>query len=115
MPVLNRVVDFFEQIIPGDYDNHLHFRLYECNYCNFEVLDGGKWYKVDASHPWSKLYEDEDVTEDIAIRLEKAAGVAWNSWQVPKDEYVKHYEDLLRAEFDDVRFLGTDYIPGAVY
>ena len=94
-----------------------NFVLYETGYCNFEVLDGGNWYKVDLNHPWHELYEGEDVPEDIATRLERVAvqDEGWNSWQVPTEEFVKHNEDLLRSEFDDVRFLGTDYVPGAVY
>ncbi|MDO4533807.1 MAG: hypothetical protein Q4C36_08820 [Coriobacteriia bacterium] len=114
MSVINKIK---EKLLGDDYDNHSYFRLYECNYCNFEVLDSGKWYKVDVFHPYPELYEDEDIPEGIIERVDGtiASDESWNGWQVPKDEYVKHYEDLLRAEFDDVRFLGTDYVPGAVY
>ena len=107
-----------EKVFLDDFDPYNgNFVLYETGYCNFEVLDSGKWYKVDVDHPYPELYEDEDVPKFVIERVENAlaSDESWNEWQVSVDEFVKHNEDLLRAEFDDVRFLGTDYVPGAVY
>lgn len=90
----------------------VHRPFSEKQYCIFEVLDGGVWYRIDTTCLQPELYES--VPESVVVR---ARGAIRNSnyngdYRVdpaPYDEFA------LREEFDDVRFLGTDFVPGVVF
>lgn len=89
----------------------------------FDVLDGGKWYRIDAAHPVSELYVGvpESVQRrareailaaiDAAIDTENGIGDAPTTI-VSDCDHTDEYEAILRTVFDDVRFVETDYIHG---
>ena len=92
------------------------FTLYKTSACNFEVLDRGRWYKIDTRHLSSGYYENTDVTEGV---LERARSVVWPIYE--SDEWndlvdpIPLYTKALLDEFDDARFVNMTIVPGAIY
>ena len=80
-------------------------------YCIFEVLDAGTWYRIDTTCLRPEFYVD--VPEGVVTRAREAKrGSSYNGdYRVDPAPY---FEAALREEFDDVRFLGTDFVPGVV-
>lgn len=91
----------------------------------FDVLDGGRWYRIDAAVPESDYYEGvpEDVQRractavdaviDAAIDAENGVGDAPTT--ILRDiDHTDEYEAILRTVFDDVRFVETDFKPGVI-
>lgn len=91
--------------------------LYETDACNFEVLDGGKWYKVDIMHPYPDLYVDTDVPVSVVNRV----NALWDELDKPDplfwidNDPVPGMLEALRREFNDARFVNMTIIPGAIY
>lgn len=118
MGVLGKIKDFILSLLPtGEYDPwEGSFVLYESDACNFEVLDKGMWYRIDAEHLESDLYEDEPVPESVLARAREVLDPFWRSpqchWGIDPTPY---YQDLLSKEFDNVRFINMTFKPGAVY
>lgn len=105
MPWRNEIEPF-----PGTFDPM------KDDYCTFNVKNGGKWYTVDVFHPYADWYPD--VPEEVCSRVEKALAAAEGKHPEVRSELVDptpFYEESLRAEFDDIEFLGTDFIPGVIY
>ena len=84
-------------------------------YCIFDVLDAGVWYRIDTTCLRPEFYAD--VPEDVIRRADRkkweaVMGTKAGNYRVNPAPY---FEAALREEFDDVRFLGTDFVPGMVY
>ncbi len=88
--------------------------LYETDACNFEVLDGETWYKVDAEHPLPELYEETDVPSEIVVRARKALDAIYDKLDWREDP-TPAYLEALRREFDDARFVNMTILPGVIY
>ncbi len=91
---------------------HGQFELYRSDACNYEVLDDGVWYKIDASHLGSRLYRSTSVPENVLARARAAVAPFvdssdCNPWTDPRP----FYSALLGKEFDGVRFINMTYEP----
>lgn len=102
---------------------HPPLRPFSFQHWTFDVLDGGEWHRIDASVPESEFYEGVPVkvqrraraaikaTIDAAIDAENGSGDAPTT--ILRDvDHTDEFEAILRAEFDGVRFVETDYRPG---
>ena len=94
------------------------FKVLSHSYYAFEVLDGGVWYKIDASHLSDQLYEGEDLKR--VVRKAREAVVEYgkglrHGYITGKPDPTPHYEAALNTVFEEVVFLGTDCKPGVVY
>lgn len=76
----------------------------------FEVLDSGTWYKIDTTCFRPEFYPG--IPEEIIVRAREAVHRAPACGHLT--DPAPHHEAVLRKEFDDVRFLGTDFVPGVV-
>ena len=115
MPVSEKLMEVLSRITPdGGYDPwHGNFELYESNACNFDVLDGNVWYKIDAMHLESSYYEDYGVPDSILERARAATDAYWRNYYRTSYENPKPaLQELLAGEFDDVRFVNMTYEPG---
>lgn len=86
------------------------------DYCAFKVYDDGKWYVIDADHPYPELYDD--IPESVCRKAENAIGEAvMASLELRSDlvDPTPYYEAALMTVFDRVEFLGTDFVPGRIY
>lgn len=92
----------------------------------FDVLDGGKWYRIDAKVPESEFYEGVPksvqrraraaIKAVIDAAIDAANGVGDAPKTILRDaDHTEEYEAILRAEFDDVRFVETDYEHGVIW
>ena len=114
MGILDKVRDAIPNLLPlsSGYDPyHGEFELYESDACNFEVLDNGKWYKIDVDHLESIYYESFEVPDAILARANAVLTPYWRSYN-PEDDPRPAVQELLAKEFDDVRFVNMTYEPG---
>ena len=88
-----------------------HKPFSEKQYCIFEVLDAGTWYRIDTTCLRPELYAD--VPEGVVVRARKAVRNSSYNGDYRVDP-APFDEAALRDEFDGVRFLGTDFVPGVV-
>lgn len=91
----------------------------------FDVLDGGAWYRIDAKVLESEFYED--IPQSVQRRARGAICAVLDSAldelnrtgrspSILRDaDHTADYERALRAEFDDVRFVETDYAHGVIW
>lgn len=86
----------------------------------FDVLDGDAWYRIDAKVPESEFYEGVPqsvqrraraaIKAVIDAAIDAANGLGGAPRTILHDvDHTEEYEAILRAEFDDVRFVETDY------
>lgn len=95
--------------LPGE------FVLYESEACNFEVLDGGTWYKIDVEHIEPGLYEEAGVPSALLSRVDAALTSVYDeAYEDTGIDPTPHYLEALRREFDDARFINMTLIPGVV-
>ena len=102
--------------------------LYETDACNFEVLDNGNWYKIDANHATPELYIEAGVPYDVAERADSAiaefvqselykenGGGYFSPFLCADCDPTPYYKDVLQEEFDGVRFVNMTHRPGVIY
>lgn len=86
------------------------------NYCAFRIKTGGKWYIIDADHPYAELYPD--IPEDICVKAKEAILSTVRTQPMVRAidvDPAPFYESALREVFDEVEFIGTDFVPGRIY
>ena len=92
----------------------------------FDVLDGGAWYRIDAKVPESEFYEGvpKSVQRRARAAIKAAIDAAIDTMNGQGDapttilsdvDHTEEYGSILRAEFDDVRFVETDYEHGVIW
>ena len=121
--VLDKIDVLYSFTTEEDFDPyHGRFELYKTDYCTFEVLDGGVWYKVDAAHPYPACYKraGADIPDAVVNRVYECLKGVGSSGpdgeELPYDaDLTPYYEAELRKEFDGVRFVDCNIMWDAVY
>ena len=103
------------QVLYNPFDG-IEYKPFEKQYCIFEILDNGTWYKIDMALPRPEYFPDIPAgvvnrANEAKYRGEDRGGTLVGFTVDP----APYYEEALREEFDGVRFIGTDFIGGAVY